>query len=168
MHDYSMPGPPTPKGQPSMLPCPGHQAVPPQSNSSTGCDPGGKAPGLGGPECWQPEFLLPSGPHIPPNLYQREIPSSAWGGYSLGEAGPVRLTAAAPCRPQKSVWHGSDPSGRRLTESYCETWRTDSRAATGQASSLLAGRLLEQKAAGCHNAFIVLCIENSFMTSSSK
>ena len=95
-------------------------------------------------------------------------PSSAWGGYSLGEAGPVRLAAAASCRPQKSVWHGSDPSGRRLTESYCETGRTDSRAATGQASSLLAGRLLEQKAAGCHNAFIVLCIENSFMTSSSK
>lgn len=73
-----------------------------------------------------------------------------------------------PAWPQKSVWHGSDPSGRRLTESYCETWRTEARTATGQASSLLAGRLLEQKAAGCHHAFIVLCIENSFMTSASK
>lgn len=71
-----------------------------------------------------------------------------------------------PAWPQKSVWHGSDPSGRRLTESYCETWRTEAVTATGQASSLLAGRLLEQKAASCHNAFIVLCIENSFMTSS--
>ena len=140
----------------------------PQSNSSTGCDLGGRAPGLGGPECQQPKFLLPSGPHTPPNLHQQETPSSAWGGYSLGEAGRVRQTAVASCRPQKSVWHGSDTSGRRLTESYCETWRTDSRAATGQASSLLSGRLLEQKAAGCHNAFIVLCIENSFMTSSSK
>lgn len=78
-----------------------------------------------------------------------------------------RLTAAS-CRPQKSVWHGSDPSGRRLTDSYCETWRTEDAAAAGQASSLLAGRLLAQKAASCRNAFIVLCIENSFMTSSSK
>jgi len=73
-----------------------------------------------------------------------------------------------PAWPQKSVWHGSDPSGRRLTDSYCETWRTEAAAATGQASSLLAGRLLAQKAASCHNAFIVLCIENSFMTSFSK
>lgn len=71
-----------------------------------------------------------------------------------------------PAWPQKSVWHGSDPSGRRLTESYCETWRTEAATATGQASSLLTGRLLEQKAMSCHHAFIVLCIENSFMTSS--
>lgn len=77
-----------------------------------------------------------------------------------------RLTAPVSCRPQKSVWHGSDPSGRRLTESYCETWRTEAATATGQASSMLTRRLLGQKAASCHNAFIVLCIENSFMTSS--
>uniref|UniRef100_A0A8C8Y213 Collagenase NC10/endostatin domain-containing protein n=1 Tax=Panthera leo TaxID=9689 RepID=A0A8C8Y213_PANLE len=69
---------------------------------------------------------------------------------------------------------GPDPGGRgsglgrRLTDSYCETWRTEDAAAAGQASSLLAGRLLAQKAASCRNAFIVLCIENSFMTSSSK
>lgn len=73
-----------------------------------------------------------------------------------------------PAWPQKSVWHGSDPGGRRLTQSYCETWRTEAAGATGQASSLLAGRLLEQKATSCHSALIVLCIENSFMTSSSK
>lgn len=66
------------------------------------------------------------------------------------------------------MWHGSDPGGRRLTDSYCETWRTEAVAATGQASSLLAGRLLGQNAASCHNAFIVLCVENSFMTSFSK
>lgn len=66
------------------------------------------------------------------------------------------------------MWHGSDPSGRRLTESYCETWRTEAGTATGQASSLLEGKLLGQKAARCHNAFIVLCVENSFTTSSSK
>lgn len=78
------------------------------------------------------------------------------------------LTVYMPCRPQKNIWHGSDPSGRRLMESYCETWRTEATGATGQASSLLSGRLLEQKAASCQNTYIVLCIENSFMTSFSK
>lgn len=53
-------------------------------------------------------------------------------------------------------------------ENYCETWRTEASEATGQASSLLSGRLLEQRAASCHNAYIVLCIENSFMTPFSK
>uniref|UniRef100_A0A8D0GYH3 Collagen type XVIII alpha 1 chain n=1 Tax=Sphenodon punctatus TaxID=8508 RepID=A0A8D0GYH3_SPHPU len=70
--------------------------------------------------------------------------------------------------PQKNIWHGSDSKGRRLTESYCETWRTDDSVVTGQASSLLSGRLLEQKNSSCKNAFIVLCIENSFMISSQK
>lgn len=70
--------------------------------------------------------------------------------------------------PQKSVWHGSDAKGHRLTESYCETWRTDDGVVTGQASSLASGKLLEQKVSSCRNAFIVLCIENSFMTSSKK
>uniref|UniRef100_A0A670ZHM9 Collagenase NC10/endostatin domain-containing protein n=1 Tax=Pseudonaja textilis TaxID=8673 RepID=A0A670ZHM9_PSETE len=70
--------------------------------------------------------------------------------------------------PQKYMWHGSDSKGRRLTESYCETWRTDDTVVTGQASSLASGKLLEQKSNSCRNAFIVLCIENSFMTSSKK
>ncbi|NXF69260.1 COIA1 protein, partial [Ciccaba nigrolineata] len=61
--------------------------------------------------------------------------------------------------PQKSVWHGSDTKGRRLPESYCET---------GQASSLGSGKLLEQVASSCQHAFIVLCIENSFMTAAKK
>ncbi|TFJ95414.1 Collagen alpha-1 chain [Platysternon megacephalum] len=70
--------------------------------------------------------------------------------------------------PQKNVWHGSDAKGHRLTESYCETWRTDDGVVTGQASSLASGKLLEQKVSSCQNTFIVLCIENSFMTSSKK
>lgn len=108
--------------------------------------------------------LTPSGPHVQPQ--PPSLRNALFGGG--GQLAQVRLTAGTFCRPQKSVWHGSDPSGHRLTESYCETWRTEATAATGQASSLLAGRLLEQKSASCHNAFIVLCIENSFMTSSSK
>lgn len=71
-------------------------------------------------------------------------------------------------RPQKSIWHGSDSKGRRLTESYCETWRTDDTVVKGQASSLASGKLLEQKSNSCRDTFIVLCIENSFMTSSKK
>ncbi|NWR80071.1 COIA1 protein, partial [Centropus unirufus] len=70
--------------------------------------------------------------------------------------------------PQKSVWHGSDAKGRRLPESYCETWRTEERTTTGQASSLGSGKLLEQVASSCQHAFIVLCIENSFMTAAKK
>ncbi|XP_078537595.1 collagen alpha-1(XVIII) chain isoform X2 [Lissotriton helveticus] len=70
--------------------------------------------------------------------------------------------------PHKMLWHGTDSKGRRLTESYCETWRTDDSVVTGQASSLLNGKLLEQKAQSCNKAFAVLCIENSFMSSSKK
>lgn len=116
----------------------------------------------------QPALRPPTGPsssqHEAPLGSTRFALSSqdlVWG------PGPG-LTAAASRRPQKSVWHGSDPSGRRLTDSYCEAWRTEAAGAAGQASSLLAGRLLEQKTASCQQAFIVLCIENSFMTSSSK
>ncbi|XP_069472174.1 collagen alpha-1(XVIII) chain isoform X2 [Ambystoma mexicanum] len=70
--------------------------------------------------------------------------------------------------PHKMLWHGTDAKGRRLTESYCETWRTDDGVVTGQASSLLNGKLLEQKAQSCNKAFAVLCIENSFMSSAKK
>lgn len=110
------------------------------------------------------------------NLRDEELFPS-WGALFSGSEAPLkpgtrilsfdgRDVLQHPTWPQKSVWHGSDPSGRRLTESYCETWRTEAATATGQASSLLAGKLLEQKAASCHNAFIVLCIENSLTTSS--
>lgn len=83
-------------------------------------------------------------------------------------AGQQQPPTFHPSRPQKSVWHGSDAKGRRLPESYCETWRTEERAVTGQASSLASGKLLEQAASSCQHAFIVLCIENSFMTAAKK
>uniref|UniRef100_G1TVH4 Collagenase NC10/endostatin domain-containing protein n=1 Tax=Oryctolagus cuniculus TaxID=9986 RepID=G1TVH4_RABIT len=110
------------------------------------------------------------------NLKDEEL-SPSWEALFSGTQGQLRPGARIfsfdgrdilrhPAWPQKSVWHGSDPSGRRLTNSYCETWRTEAPTATGQASSLLAGRLLEQTAASCHHAYAVLCIENSFVTSS--
>lgn len=108
-----------------------------------------------------------------------EVLSPSWDTLFSGSQGQLQPGARIfsfdgrdvlrhPAWPQKSVWHGSDPSGRRLMESYCETWRTEATGVTGQASSLLSGRLLEQKASSCHNSYIVLCIENSFMTSFSK
>lgn len=73
-----------------------------------------------------------------------------------------------PAWPQKSVWHGSDPSGRRLTESYCETWRTEAPGTVGQASPLQAGRLLAQKATSCHSPLVILCIENSVASAATQ
>nr|AAF01310.1 type XVIII collagen [Homo sapiens] len=106
-----------------------------------------------------------------------ELLFPSWEALFSGSEGPLKPGARIfsfngkdvlthPTWPQKSVWHGSDPNGRRLTESYCETWRTEAPSATGQAYSLLGGRLLGQSAASCHHAYIVLCIENSFMTAS--
>lgn len=89
-----------------------------------------------------------------------------WGLYwAGGQRHPLTFLLS---RPQKSIWHGSDAKGRRLPESYCETWRTEERAVTGQASSLGSGKLLEQMASSCQHAFVVLCIENSFMTAAKK
>uniref|UniRef100_A0A8C4JUY7 Collagenase NC10/endostatin domain-containing protein n=1 Tax=Dromaius novaehollandiae TaxID=8790 RepID=A0A8C4JUY7_DRONO len=108
-----------------------------------------------------------------------EVLFSNWESLFAGSEAPIRAGARIlsfdgrdvlrdSAWPQKSVWHGSDAKGRRLTESYCETWRTEERAAVGQASSLSSGKLLEQAASSCQHAFIVLCIENSFMTASKK
>lgn len=62
-------------------------------------------------------------------------------------------------RPQKYVWHGSDLMGERALSSYCDAWNSQSRDVVGLASSLLKDRLLAQERLGCHNSFVVLCIE---------
>ncbi|NWT07658.1 COIA1 protein, partial [Vireo altiloquus] len=108
-----------------------------------------------------------------------EVLFSNWEALFTGSGAPLRAGARILSFdgrdvlrdagwPQKSVWHGSDAKGRRLPESYCETWRTEERAVTGQASSLASGKLLEQEASSCQHAFVVLCIENSFMTAAKK
>ncbi|NWV59105.1 COFA1 protein, partial [Malurus elegans] len=66
--------------------------------------------------------------------------------------------------PQKVIWHGSTANGIRLVSSYCEAWHTADMGAMGQASPLNTGKLLDQKIYSCNNQFIVLCIENSFVT----
>uniref|UniRef100_A0A8C6ZGZ4 Collagen alpha-1(XV) chain n=1 Tax=Nothoprocta perdicaria TaxID=30464 RepID=A0A8C6ZGZ4_NOTPE len=69
-----------------------------------------------------------------------------------------------PSWPQKVIWHGSTANGIRLVSNYCEAWHTADIAVMGQASPLKTGKLLDQKAYSCSNQFIVLCIENSFIS----
>uniref|UniRef100_A0A8C3RA79 Collagenase NC10/endostatin domain-containing protein n=1 Tax=Cyanoderma ruficeps TaxID=181631 RepID=A0A8C3RA79_9PASS len=66
--------------------------------------------------------------------------------------------------PQKIIWHGSTANGIRLVSNYCEAWHTADMGAMGQASPLNTGKLLDQKVYSCNNVFIVLCIENSFVS----
>uniref|UniRef100_A0A667YLV4 Collagenase NC10/endostatin domain-containing protein n=1 Tax=Myripristis murdjan TaxID=586833 RepID=A0A667YLV4_9TELE len=70
--------------------------------------------------------------------------------------------------PEKIVWHGSSIKGHRQTDNYCETWRAGDRAVTGLASSLQTGQLLQQTSSSCSSSYIVLCIENSYITHSKK
>uniref|UniRef100_A0A674J7M6 Collagen type XV alpha 1 chain n=1 Tax=Terrapene triunguis TaxID=2587831 RepID=A0A674J7M6_9SAUR len=69
-----------------------------------------------------------------------------------------------PSWPHKIIWHGSTANGIRLVSNYCEAWRTADMAVMGQASPLTTGKLLDQKPYSCSNKFIVLCIENSFVS----
>lgn len=70
--------------------------------------------------------------------------------------------------PEKMVWHGSSPRGQRQTDNYCETWRTSDRAVTGLASALQSGQLLQQTPGSCSGSYIVMCIENSYISHSKK
>ncbi|TRZ04196.1 hypothetical protein DNTS_011992 [Danionella cerebrum] len=65
--------------------------------------------------------------------------------------------------PEKMVWHGSSPHGFRQTDSICQAWRTGTSGATGMASSLQGGHLLQQLPRVCSSSFIILCIENSYI-----
>lgn len=68
--------------------------------------------------------------------------------------------------PEKMVWHGSTSSGQRNIDSYCETWRVGEQTLTGIASSLWSGNLLQQSSSSCSSSYIVLCIENSYHSTS--
>lgn len=70
--------------------------------------------------------------------------------------------------PEKMIWHGSNGKGHRQMDNYCETWRTSDHAVMGLASSLQAGQLLQQMPSSCSGSYIVLCIENSYITQSKK
>ena len=65
-------------------------------------------------------------------------------------------------RPQKIVWHGSDARGKRLPGSYCRGWDSDKVDSTGMASSLMDSQLLQNQQYACNNAFILLCVENTY------
>jgi len=55
--------------------------------------------------------------------------------------------------------------GERLEHAYCNGWESDQSQAVGSASALLVkSRLLnyDDQSFTCNNAFILLCIENSY------
>ena len=64
-----------------------------------------------------------------------------------------------PSRPDKYVWHGSYEDGERMENSYCDEWRTTNDGADGQASSLMAHKLLGQETYSCDKQFVVLCVQ---------
>ena len=61
------------------------------------------------------------------------------------------------------VWHGSSSGGQRHDDGCCEAWRVGERALTGVAAALAGGVLTAQSSSSCSSAFIVLCIENSYV-----
>lgn len=65
--------------------------------------------------------------------------------------------------PEKMMWHGSTREGQRHEESFCETWRVAEPALSGAASPLQGGGLLQQSSSSCASAYVVLCIENSYV-----
>lgn len=65
-------------------------------------------------------------------------------------------------RQDRYIWHGSDETGRRLEQNFCEFWRTNDQYAHGMASAVQKGRPLitDAEPISCHRHLIVLCVEN--------
>ncbi|XP_025409484.1 collagen alpha-1(XVIII) chain-like isoform X1 [Sipha flava] len=67
--------------------------------------------------------------------------------------------------PQKTIWHGSDPSGYSAVDGNCDAWNSESADKRGLGSSLVPrpgapAKLLDQETAyDCRNFFVVLCVE---------
>lgn len=70
--------------------------------------------------------------------------------------------------PEKMMWHGSTGAGKGHVDSFCETWRVGDRAVTGMASSLQSGSLLQQSSSSCSSSYVVLCIENSYVSHAKR
>ncbi|NXS62932.1 COFA1 protein, partial [Brachypteracias leptosomus] len=113
--------------------------------------------------------------HLPIVNLKGEILFNNWESIFNGNGGqfnihvPIysfdgRNVMTNPSWPQKVIWHGSTTNGIRLINNYCEAWRTADGGAMGQASPLKTGKLLYQNTYSCSNQFIVLCIENSFVS----
>lgn len=69
------------------------------------------------------------------------------------------------CRPQKTIWHGSDMSGESAVDGNCDAWNSESVDKRGLGSSLVPkpgyqAKLLDQdNTYDCRNYFVVLCVE---------
>lgn len=66
------------------------------------------------------------------------------------------------------VWHGSSSNGQRRTDGFCETWRVSNQAVIGTASALQSGSLTQQSSSSCSSSYVVLCIENSYVSYSKR
>lgn len=66
------------------------------------------------------------------------------------------------------MWHGSTSVGQRHVDNFCETWRVGDRSLAGMASSLQSGSLLQQSSSSCSSGYVVLCIENSYISHAKR
>lgn len=66
------------------------------------------------------------------------------------------------------IWHGSTDAGQGHVDGFCETWRVGDQALTGMASSLQSGSLLQQTSSSCSSSYVVLCIENSYVSHAKR
>lgn len=62
--------------------------------------------------------------------------------------------------PNKSIWTGSTPDGRRNPSKYCDGWRSANSNNVGLSSNLSAG-LLNQQVSKCSERKVILCVENA-------
>ncbi|XP_046659667.1 collagen alpha-1(XVIII) chain-like [Homalodisca vitripennis] len=70
--------------------------------------------------------------------------------------------------PHKYIWHGSQVTGERAMDLYCDAWDSDSPDRTGLASPLLQQRLLGQERLPCDYPLAVLCVEVNSSTFLSR
>jgi len=77
-------------------------------------------------------------------------------------------------RPNKSIWTGSTPDGRRNPSKYCDGWRSANSNNVGLSSNLRylqianlnlksdsSAGLLNQQVSKCSERKVILCVENA-------
>lgn len=57
------------------------------------------------------------------------------------------------------VWHGSNEAGNRVSETFCDGWRTEHRSSYGIASFLGKDLMVEPREVPCSKELVVLCVE---------
>ncbi|KAK0425866.1 hypothetical protein QR680_009433 [Steinernema hermaphroditum] len=88
-------------------------------------------------------------------------------GGALAPSAPIysfsrRNVFQDPTWPLRMVWHGSERSGLRSENGYCEAWRNADAFHSGVASELRSGRPLMDslQTVPCNRELVILCVEN--------